>query len=130
MNPRKILIVDDEVTITRLLKLNLERTGFFTVRTENQASKALSAAREFRPDLVLLDVMMPEMDGGDVAALIRSTPVLRNVPIIFLTAVVKKEEVNLRDGLIGGFPYIAKPLDVQSVIGVIEKHLALAAQAA
>ncbi|MDB6030786.1 MAG: response regulator receiver protein, partial [Verrucomicrobiales bacterium] len=74
MTPKKVLIVDDEVSITRLLKLNLERTGLFVVRDENRASKALQAAKEFKPDVVLLDVMMPEMDGGDVAALIRSTP--------------------------------------------------------
>ena len=127
MTPKKVLVVDDEVTITRLLKLNLEKTGAFMVRTENRASRALAAAREFKPDVVLLDVMMPEMDGGDVAALIRATPLLAQVPIIFLTAVVKKEEVNAHDGYIGGFPYLAKPLNVKNLLAIIEKHLPSAA---
>ena len=126
MIQKRILIVDDETSITRLLKLNLEKSGTYIVRDENQASKVLAAAREFRPDLVLLDVMMPEMDGGDVAALLRADPQLRKVPIVFLTAVVKSEEVKAHDGYIGGYPYIAKPLNVKGVLSVIEKHLAAA----
>ena len=124
MRKKRILVIDDESSITRLLKMNLDKTQNYDVREENLASKGLIAAREFRPDLVLLDVMMPDMDGGDVAASIQADPVLRNTPIIFLTAVVKKEEVNAHDGRIGGFPYIAKPLNVRGVISVIEKELA------
>jgi two-component system, OmpR family, response regulator len=123
MNKKRILIVDDEQSITRLLKLNLEKTGFYTVRDENQGMRALEAAREFRPDLIVLDVMMPDIDGGDVAAAIQREPLLRGIPIIFLTAAVKKEEIKARDGVIGGFPYIAKPLNVQGVLEAIQKHL-------
>ncbi|HXG46074.1 MAG TPA: response regulator [Methylomirabilota bacterium] len=123
MNPKKILIVDDEASITRLLKLNLERTGTFIVRDENRGSRAHATAREFKPDLILLDIMMPDMDGGDVAAQLQSDPLLRSVPIVFLTAAVKKEEVSARDGMIGGFPYIAKPLNVKGVMNVIEQQL-------
>ncbi len=117
-------MIDDEVTITRLLKLNLEKTGRYGVRTENFGGDALPAAREFLPDLILLDVMMPDIDGGDVAAMLRADPLLRGVPIVFLTAVVKEEEVLAHDGVIGGFPYIAKPLNVQGVLRVIEEQLA------
>ena len=124
MRKKRILVIDDESSITRLLKMNLDKTENYDVREENLGSKGLMAAREFRPDLVLLDVMRPDMDGGDVAAGIQADPLLRNTPIIFLTAVVKKEEVNARDGRIGGFPYIAKPLNVRGVISVIEKELA------
>jgi CheY-like chemotaxis protein len=123
MNPKRILVVDDETSITHLLKLNLQKTGRYTVRTENQGTKALAAARDFEPDLILLDVMMPDVDGGDVAAQIRADPSFRHVPIVFLTAVVKKEEVQAHAGVIGGFPYIAKPLDVKGVIAVIEQNL-------
>src|SRR2546426_11148585 len=123
MSLKRILVVDDETSITHLLKLNLEKSGNYSVRTENLGSKALPAARQFKPDLILLDVMMPDVDGGDVAAQIRSDAALKDVPIIFLTAVVKKEEVQARAGVIGGFPYIAKPLDVKGVISVIEQNL-------
>jgi two-component system, OmpR family, response regulator len=123
MNKKRILIVDDEPSITRLLKLNLEKTGYYVVRDENQGLRALDAAREFRPDLIVLDVMMPDIDGGDVASAIRGEPLLKEVPIVFLTAAVKKEEIKARDGVIGGFPYIAKPLNVQGVMEAIHQHL-------
>jgi DNA-binding response OmpR family regulator len=123
MTPKKILIIDDEASITRLLKLNLEKTGAFVVRDENKGLRGYSAAREFKPDLVLLDIMMPDMDGGDVAAQLQNDPLLNKVPIIFLTAAVKKDEVNARDGIIGGFPYIAKPLNVRGVLSMIEQQL-------
>lgn len=123
MVQKKILIVDDEVSITRLLKLNLEKSGIYVVRDENLGAKCLPAAREFKPDLILLDVMMPDLDGGTVASMLKADPILRDIPIVFLTAVVKKEEVKARDGLIGGFPYIAKPLNMKGVTSVIEANL-------
>ena len=121
---KRILIVDDETSITRLLRLNLEKTGTYVVRDENKATRAVDAAREFKPDLILLDVMMPDLDGGDVAALLQADPALKRIPIVFLTAAVKKEEVNANSGMIGGFPYIAKPLNLKGVISVIEQKLA------
>jgi CheY-like chemotaxis protein len=123
MSQKRILIVDDEESFTRLLKLNLEAGGSYRVRTENRASQALPAAREFRPDLVLLDIMMPEMDGGDVAAVLKADPDLKNVPIVFLTAAVKKDEVKARGGEVGGHPYLAKPVDVETVIACLRHHL-------
>ena len=124
MMKKKILVVDDETSITRLLKLNLEKGGAFIVRAENEGAKTLVAAKEFKPDLILLDVMMPDIDGGDVAAIIQADPLLRGVPIVFLTAAVKKEEVEAKGGMVGGFPYIAKPLDLKGVTEVIERTLA------
>src|SRR2546426_9287773 len=81
MNKKRILLVDDETSFTRLLKLNLEQTDDYEVRVENWAEDALMAAREFRPDLVLLDVMMPRMIGGGVAALLRADASLKETPI-------------------------------------------------
>ena len=123
MNKRRILIVDDEPGITQLLRLNLEKTGHYTVRTENEADKAISAATEFKPDLLMLDVMMPGMSGGEVAGKLRNTRAFKKLPIVFLTAAVKQHEVDARDGVIGGFPYIAKPLNVKGVIEIIQKNL-------
>lgn len=124
MTKKKILVVDDEASITRLLKLNLEKTGAYSVRTENEGTKTVEAAREFKPDLILLDVMMPDIDGGDVAAMLQSDGLLNGIPIVFLTAAVKKEELAAKGGMIGGFPYIAKPIDVKGVKEVIERTLA------
>jgi len=123
MSRKRILVADDETSITRLLKLNLERTGNYEVREENLGARVFEAAQEFKPDLILLDVMMPDMDGGDVAASLKQDPALRKTPVVFLTAAVKKEELGAPEGRIGGRMYIAKPLNVQGVIGVIEKTL-------
>jgi len=123
MTKKRILIVDDEPSITQLLRLNLEKTGNYTIRTENAAEVVLSVLQEFKPELILLDVMMPGMDGGTLAGKIHQTRAFKNVPIVFLTAAVKQEELDARNGVIGGFPYIAKPLNVKGVIAIIEKHL-------
>lgn len=123
MTKKRILIVDDEPSITQLLRLNLEKSGRYVVRTENAADRVLAALIEFKPDLVLLDVMMPGMDGGTLAEKIRHGRSFKNLPIVFLTAAVKQEELDARNGVIGGFPYIAKPLNVSGVISTIERYL-------
>src|SRR6185295_3918644 len=92
---KRILIIDDEASFTRMVKLNLEKTGQFDVRAENRAAGALAAAREFKPDLVLLDVIMPTMDGGDVARQIQNDRSLRGTPIVFLTATVSQREAGV-----------------------------------
>ena len=124
MSKKRILVVDVERSITRLLRLNLEQTGNYEVREENSGARVLKSARDFKPDLILLDVMMPDVDGGDVAAGLKQDPDLRKTPVVFLTAAVRKEELDASGGRIGGRSYIAKPIDVKGVIGVIEKTLA------
>jgi CheY-like chemotaxis protein len=123
MSKRRILIIDDEASFTRLLALNLGCTGKYTVRAENRAPNGLSAVRDFNPDLILLDVMMPGMAGGELAAQLQAHPGLNEIPVVFLTAAVKKEEVRSRSGVIGGFPYLAKPVNLQELIDCIEKNL-------
>jgi two-component system OmpR family response regulator len=122
---KKILVVDDEPSITRLLKVNLEATGDYLVRGENNALHAITAALEFQPDLILLDVLMPGMDGGELAARLQASARLGKVPVIFLTAVATKQDVSSHDdGLIGGLPFLAKPVDMPEVVAALRKHLA------
>jgi DNA-binding response OmpR family regulator len=123
MNKKKILVVDDEGGITRMLKRNLEATNRFVVRTENTSSAALAAAREFEPDFILLDVMMPGMDGGDVAAQIKAEEKLKNVPVVFLSAIVTKEETKPTGSMIGGTFILAKPVKLEDLITCIENHI-------
>lgn len=120
---KRILVVDDEPSITRLLKINLEDTDRYIVSVENKGANALAAAREFKPHAILLDVMMPDADGGDVASRLQETPALKGVPIVFLTAAVTKEEVNSHKGLIGGLPFLAKPVDMNEVLGCLQQQL-------
>jgi CheY-like chemotaxis protein len=116
-------VIDDEPSITRLLKLNLEQTGLYEVREENDSTRAIDTAREFKPNLVISDVMMPDVGGGEVAAQLRDDPELRRVPVIFLTAAVRKEELGSSEAVIAGRLYIAKPLDVKTLVGAIERIL-------
>jgi CheY-like chemotaxis protein len=123
MQKKRILVIDDEASVTRSIKLNLESVGDYEVRTENQARQALKMAREFKPDLILLDVMMPEMEGGAVAAQLREVSALKNTPIVFLTAIVSKEETKGQEAVIGGENFLAKPMDLAELIQCLEKHL-------
>jgi CheY-like chemotaxis protein len=121
---KRILVVDDEAALTRMVKLNLEQTGDYEVRTENQGSKAIAAAREFKPDLIMLDVMMPDMTGDEVAAELREDPQLEHIKQIFMTAIVTKEETGETGGEIGGNVFLAKPVKTEDLIAAIEKRLA------
>ena len=122
MNQKRILIIDDESGFTRLLKLTLEKTGNFIVKEENDATRAHLTAHEFRPDLILLDIVMPKIDGGDVASKIREDLNLRRVPIVFLTAIVSNKEAD-SSHLIGGFPFLAKPVSLANLVKCIEENL-------
>jgi CheY-like chemotaxis protein len=120
---KRILVVDDEPKITRLVRLSLELTGQYEVREENCAGHALAAALEFLPDLILLDVLMPGVDGGQLASQLQGSPRFREVPIIFLTAAVTREEVSSHGGYVGGLPFLAKPVDFPELIGCLHRHL-------
>lgn len=123
MQKKRILLIDDEPDFTSLLKLNLEKTGAYELREENRGEHALTAAREFKPDLILLDVMMPNLHGGEVAAMLKGDEALKDTPLVFLTAVVSKEEAKESKGMIGGHPFIAKPVSLEQLMVSIEKYL-------
>jgi CheY-like chemotaxis protein len=123
MKRKKILVVDDELSFTRLLKMNLEDTDDYEVRLETWAERALGTARAFEPDLILLDVVMPQLRGDQVAAQLRADAKLGTTPVVFLSAAVEKQRVRENDGLINGQPFIAKPASVEEIVEGIERHL-------
>ncbi len=123
MNTKRILIVDDEPSVTRNLKLTLESGGGYEVLGENQPINILSTARAFRPDLILLDVMMPDVDGGEVAARLRNDPLLRDIPILFLTALVSNEETDGHEMVSAGETFLAKPVDIGELRRTLEDHI-------
>ena len=122
MKKRRILLVDDEVGITRALALYLRENGGCDVRVENAGHRALETAREFRPNLIFLDVAMPDTDGGTLAAEIKADPVLHTTPIVFLTALVSRRTTGGAAKQIGGHPFLAKPVDPDSVLAYIDKY--------
>lgn len=122
---RKILLVDDEAGFTELLRMNLEKSGGFEVRIENDSTKALSAAKEFMPDVILLDVVMPGMDGGDVQAQLQANPLLARIPVLMLTALVDSTE--LSEGAVaqaGSQMVLPKPVNLSLLLRVLDEILA------
>src|SRR5436190_583104 len=119
---KKVLLVDDEKSFTNLLKLNLEQTGCYDVRVENWSEDAFAAAKQFSPDIVLMDIIMPRVPGGNVVAQIQADAELKDTPIVFLTAAVQRSRVELNDGIISGLPCLAKPATVEEIIDMIEKQ--------
>src|SRR5438034_10744507 len=118
----RILIIDDNRGFTRAAKLLLEKTGSYFVCEENDATKAHQTAQSFKPDLILLDIAMPQTDGGEVATRIQSDPGLRRIPVVFLTALVTKAET--KSGLrIEGHPFLAKPISFPEQVDGIEENL-------
>ena len=119
---RRILIVDDDANSTHLVKILLERSGPYLVLEENDPTKADQTAHSFKPDVILLDIVMPKIDGGELATQIEADCELRDTPIIFLTALVTHGEA--KSGLhIQGHPFVAKPISIPELIEAIEKHL-------
>jgi two-component system OmpR family response regulator len=117
MNKVQILVVDDDPKLTGLVRIILERVGGFLVREENRSYAAVTTAREFHPDLIILDVDMPGRDGGDVAAELRTDPSFCNTPIMFLTSLAEKA------GLHAGTQILAKPFDPQELVRTVCKLL-------
>jgi len=122
MPKRKILIVDDENDFTTMVKLNLEATGRYDVMVENIAVNAVNAALGYKPDLILLDVIMPGTEGPDIVSNMKEHAGLRDIPIVFLTATVRKAEVEQENGEIGGHVFIAKPCSLTELIDAIENQ--------
>lgn len=125
---KKVLLVDDEKSFTNLLKLNLEQTGDYDVRVVNIPEDAFPAAQEFRPDIVLLDIIMPRLPGGNVAAQFEADPELKTTPIVFLTAAVRRSRVEEMDGMVAGKPCLPKPSSFEEIVAMIEKQVSSPAQ--
>ena len=123
MNKTRILLVDDEASITRTLGMYLEGTGEFEVRAENRGSQALMAARDFNPDLVVLDIVMPDADGAAIAAEFADDSELQSVPIIFLTALVSEGELGGQGKVKGGHIFLAKPVEPDLLIQHIRERI-------
>lgn len=123
MKKRRILVVDDDVVASRMVKVGLEKTGAYEVEVENSSTRAIAVCHTFHPELVLSDVCMPDMDGGELASRIRSDPKLRNTPVLFLTSIVSRNETGQSVCTSSGYEFIAKPVDLRTLIQHIERHL-------
>ncbi len=111
---KKVLVVDDEPDVTELLSYKLKQDGF-SAEIINDPLMIMGKARDFRPDLFILDIMMPELNGIQICRMIRADPILKHVPIIFLTA--KGETEDRIKGLeTGADDYVAKPFNSKELL--------------
>lgn len=122
-NPSRILVIDDEESFTRMVCRTLEADMRYIVREVNNSPDALASALEFKPDLILLDIVMPQADGGDVASSLRGHSRTKDIPILFVSAMVSPKET--KDGFYysGGERFLAKPVSADLLFRAVEETL-------
>lgn len=113
----KILVIDDEPEITEIIEAFLDNAGY-VVKVENQPVRAFVQAREFRPDLILLDIMMPGTDGYQICNQIKEDPGMAEIPVIFLTGKDSKDDQG-RSFQSGGDMYIKKPFSCERLLEIV-----------
>jgi CheY-like chemotaxis protein len=115
----KVLAVDDDPVIQRLLQVNLEMEGY-EVELAGDGEEALAKVREFAPAIVLLDIMMPKLDGWQVCAAMKEDPALASIPVVFLSARAQDADVQ-RGNDLGAAAYITKPFDPIDLLELVEE---------
>jgi CheY-like chemotaxis protein len=118
LTKKRILAVDDEPHIAEMIKLYLERFGEYEVQTQSDPQRVMETARSFRPDVILLDVMMPEPDGSELAAFLHEDEQLAKVPIIFVTALASENRAPFG---VDRNRYLTKPINFDELIQRIEQ---------
>jgi len=123
---KKILLIDDEEDFCFFVKLNLEKTGKYEVLTTTSGSRGIIMASKEQPDLILLDIIMPEISGGQVAEQLLESPKTKDIPVLFITAIASRREVQSQEGVIGGRQFIAKPVTPEEIMAKIDSLLSSA----
>lgn len=121
-----ILIVDDEEDVLWMLGKRLTAEGYSVIAATNGAD-AVALAKSQHPDIVVLDIIMPEMEGDEVAAELKELPLTRNIPVIFLTALRSKKEEKEHGSMVGHNITLSKPLDPEVLLDQIKKLLPVTA---
>ena len=119
---KKILIVDDEKSVLLMLEKRLTAEGY-SVITASNGHDAVNLARTKSPDLIILDIIMPGVDGGEVAEKLREDIRTKNIPIIFLTALLSKNEEYKEHHIIAGNITFAKPINTEALLAHIKRLL-------
>ncbi len=124
MNKGKILVVDDEVNITQILEFSIGAEGYEVISAQN-GEEAIDKARREQPDLIILDIMMPIIDGYEACRILKSNPLTKNIPVVLLTA--KGRDIDKRLGYeVGATDYIIKPFSPNKLIDRIHELLSCA----
>lgn len=122
MAKRTILIIDDEISFAEMVKLNLEDTDDYEIRTEYKGADGVKTALEFNPDLILLDIMLPDKDGFDVLKDLKENEKTQSIPVIMLTA-LKSDPVKFKAANLSAEEFMVKPVTVKMLVEKIEEVL-------
>ena len=122
MDRKKILVVDDEKDVLKVLKKGLTSEGY-SVITASNGNEAMDLAKSRRPDIIILDVLMPDMDGGEVARRLKDEPETKDIPVIFLTGMFPPREENEDFRMVAEHLLFDKPYEIFKLINVIENIL-------
>ena len=118
---KRILLIDDEEDFCFFVKKNLEATGNFTVEVCNDSADIFQKVKQMQPNLILLDIMMPKKGGQDIAAELKNNKDTQKIPFAFLTAMVRREETQENENIIGGEYFISKPVKVNELVDMINR---------
>lgn len=121
MRKKNLMLVDDEASLTRMLKLHLEDTGKYIVHEINDGTKAASAAKEIKPDLILLDLMMPNINGEDIAMELMGDAITSNIKLIFLSA--KNLVIDNSNKQLKSIHFLNKPIKINTLLNVLDDEL-------
>ena len=122
MDKKKILVVDDERDVLTVLERRLSKAGYDVVKAQN-GTEALKLAKSEFPDLILLDILMPDINGADVAAVLKKDPLTQKIPIIFLTCLYTRADETQQGHEVAGNFFIAKPFNPDELLTEIKKRL-------
>lgn len=122
MVKKRILVVDDEPKIVKAIQIRLEQDNY-EVLVAYDGKEGLKKAKKYRPDLIVLDVLMPEMDGSVMAAALKKDKETQNIPIIFLTCLAEGVTTKAEKYVKGEAPFLGKPFETKELISIIESLL-------
>ena len=118
----KVLIIDDDQAITKYVKTCLEALGSYQVNEASSGQKGIWAAKNLDPDIIFLDVMLPDIPGSDVAARLKEDLKDSKTPIVFMTGIISPEETRQSEGVIGNEIFLAKPFTRGQMTDCIERY--------
>ncbi|MDD5432124.1 MAG: response regulator [Candidatus Omnitrophica bacterium] len=121
MDKKRILVVDDESQLVELIQMRLEANGFEVITAYN-GQEALDKARQEKPDLIILDLMLPKIDGYKVCRMLKFDEKYKNIPVILFTARAQEDDIILGQK-VGGDAYITKPFDPDALLAKIKELL-------
>ena len=119
---KKILLIDHEPVVTKLIKQALEKTGRYSIKEEHQTQFALHSVRWFRPDLILLDTAAASSDGNLLASQIQADAALRDTPVVCLSA-LRSDNQMASGGILSGYSFFAAPIKIEEVLRGVEQLL-------